>query len=638
MSNFDHNREWANNVSETLEHSTEDSIANYLTTLEHRWYTPGTPEQIFSSILTNFNISNIMDIDIAVIDARYGTIRWEVLGVYDKFKKLTSMDDELEIRWNKIFEKIYYSERCARTLYILNKTSTKDYTPSMNEDPPGLFKFKPIDYEKNSPYQNLLLYIMQKLDEGEYATCGGNLYTKITTSEGHSTHAWKNHASIKSFIKNATRKEEKFDQWKNATAGSGNNIKTVENYLVNDSTDSELMELNKDRYLFAFKNGNYVSRCNIGTEDSPVYSDVFIPYGTPHPYINSTTVACKYFNQEFNNYDEIPRASWFEIMTNCPNFKKILDYQEFPEEVQMWLCIFMGRCAFKLGDLDNWQCLMYLLGQAGTGKSTILMKILHKWYEDEDVGVFSNSIDKKYGIKPHAKKFMVLAPEISESFGMEQTDWQTLVEGGRNTYQEKYKNDETIDWSTHLTMGGNQVPGFKNNSGSVSRRTAIFEFCKKVKITDTELDKKLIKELPCIMKMCISGYIWAVEKYGTKGIWNSLPKYFHDNKEEMEQTTNSLQNFLSSGKIKISDDKDCYVPEKVFKQYFNDHLNQNHLSKDKWTSDFYKGIFENSNITVSKRIKRTYPVGSGIDVQGKFFMGVDVIDDNGDNDVDDPDL
>jgi hypothetical protein len=629
MSDFENNREWANGISETLEHSTPETIMQYFIKIEKCWSAPNLSEQMLSSILQKFNISNISTIDVAVIDSEYQKIFWEVSGVHSKFKKLIDLDEDLSVRWEKVFEIIYYYERYIRTVYIINKTTTKNYTPSMNEDPVGLFKFMPIDFDKNSPYQNLLLFLMTKLEEGEYARYGGNLYTKITSKKGYSTHAWKNQMSIKKFINNSTRKETKFDQWKNLTA-SPNNGKSAESYL-NDYEGPELMELVKDRHVFAFENGIYISKCNINTEECPEYSDIFVPYGTKHPYINSNTVACKFFKQNFDNYDEIPRNSWFEIMDKCSNFKKILDHQEFPEEVQMWLCIFMGRCAFDLGDLENWQCLMYLLGQAGTGKSTILMKILQKWYEEEDVGVISNNIDKKFGIKPHADKFMVLAPEISESFGMEQTDWQMIVEGGRNTYQEKYKSDVTIDWKSPMAMGGNQAPGFKNNSGSVSRRTAVFEFPKKVKIADTELDKKLYKEIPAIMKMCISGYLWAVNKYGTLGIWNSLPKYFHDNKEELEQATNSLQNFLSSGKVKISKDKECYCPEKIFKQFFNDHCKENSLRKDQFTSEYYKGIFENNNITVIKRTHRKYPSNTEQKVHGTFFIGVDIIDDSRSN-------
>jgi phage/plasmid-associated DNA primase len=319
-------------------------------------------------------------------------------------------------------------------------------------------------------------------------------------------------------------------------------------------------------------------------------------------------------------------------MKSCPNFKKILDYQEFPTEVQMFLCIFMGRTAFKIGDIDNWQAVMFLLGQAGTGKSTILTKILQKWYDECDVGIISNNIEKKYGLKPHAGKFMVIAPEIKDDFCMEQTDWQLICEGGRNTFAEKYKNAESVTWTAHLSMGGNQLPKYKNNSESVSRRTVVWNFWKKVMNSDTQLDKKLDKEIPTIMKLCISGYLWAVNKYGEKGIWSILPKYFHDNKTEMEQTTNSLQNFLSSGKVELT--KTVYVPEKVFKQAFNEHCRENNLQKEQFTSDYYSGIFTNNSISIKKGIRKKYPANSDQFVHGTYFIGVDVINNNEQNFMD----
>ena len=85
--------------------------------------------------------------------------------------------------------------------------------------------------------------------------------------------------------------------------------------------------------------------------------------------------------------------------------------------------------------------------------------------------------------------------------------------------------------------------------GQVSRRTAVVNFSKKVIDVDQNLDKKLEKEIPIIMKMCITGYLWAVNRYGDKGIWKILPDYFHDNKNEMDQTTNILEHFLKSDKI-----------------------------------------------------------------------------------------
>lgn len=261
------------------------------------------------------------------------------------------------------------------------------------------------------------------------------------------------------------------------------------------------------------------------------------------------------------------------------------------------------------------------------------MNILQTWYDEEDVGIISNNIDTKYGIKPHANKMMVLAPEISENFKMEQTDWQLLVEGGRNTYAEKYKSDETIEWKLHITMGGNKIMRYKNNSESVSRRTAVVNFWKKVVNTDTELDKKLKKEMPIIMKLCISGYYHAINKYGKKGIWNILPKYFHENKDEMEQTTNTLVNFLKSGKVVF--DKKLYVPMKIFQQAFNEHCRENNLPREQFTKDFYGAIFINNNIKIVASGTHEYPQNSGIVLKRTTFLkGIDIPSD--DNDIDDP--
>ena len=60
--------------------------------------------------------------------------------------------------------------------------------------------------------------------------------------------------------------------------------------------------------------------------------------------------------------------------------------------------------------------------------------------------------------------------------------------------------------------------------GQVSRRTAVVNFSKKVVDVDQNLDKKLEKEIPIIMKMCITGYLWAVNRYGDKGIWKILSR------------------------------------------------------------------------------------------------------------------
>lgn len=629
MSDTNDTRTWSNEIKEKIKKADVNELLLYYETLNSKWTID--KKDILTGACKNLNISDIYTIDTSLLHGELEKAIYEATTLYLKFKQTVPDFEKYKNNWDRIYEVIFYSERLIRDIYLLYKTTEESHNPLSNEDPHMLFKFNRFtDDSKKTSYQMYLLYFLEKIPEEGFTKYGANLYKPII-KDGNNTHAWKKHCSIKEYIYQQSDHKTNFSQWKNATANGISNINNTEKYFM-EYVGPELPALIKDRHLFAFKNGNYITKYNIADPgDTPVYTDVFVPYGQSHPYISSYTVASKYHDFTFDNFDECD--DWFQIMDHCPTFKSVLDYQEFPEEIQKWLCIFMGRMCFDIGELDNWQVLLYLLGQAGAGKSTILMKILQKFYEEEDVGIISNNIDAKYGIKPHVNKFMVIAPEIAENFKMEQTDWQLLVEGGRNTYSEKYKNDETIDWKVPMTMGGNKIMRYKNNSESVSRRTAVINFWKKVQVTDTEIDKKLSREIPFILKLCVRGYHSALKTYGKRGIWNILPKYFHENKEDMEQTTNSLQNFLKSGNVIFG--KQFYIPLKVFSQAFNDHCRENNLPREQFTKDYYMATFTNNGVKVVLQGTREYPQKSGIMLKRcSFIVGLDIASDE--NLIDDP--
>lgn len=626
MSNFDDNRDWANNISDLLEHTDKESILEYFYKLEDKWQISTDFVKNFSQICKNFKVDdNLKNIDANFIETEKNKSIWELTGVYNKFKSLIELneeEDDYKVRWEKLFETFYYSERLIRTTYLLNRITSDKYNYTLNEDSSTLFKFVPINSDKNTAFQNLLLYLLEELTESEFARYNDTLYKKIVTPDGYNTYAWESHLKINKYIIDKCKKNYKFDQWKNMTANS-NNIRQCVEYL-SECPDEELLELVKDRHIFSYRNGLYLTKINKGTKDNKVWGTLFIPHGTKSEYISKKSVACKYFDRDFNDFPEIEEENWFEIIKTCKNFKKVLDYQEFPEDVQKWLVILMGRCAYEIGELDNWSIVKYLLGQGGSGKTTILMKILLKFFDEEDVGIISNNIETKYGLKPNINKKLVLAPEIQGDCKLDQTDWQLVVEGGKSSFAEKFKTAESEYWKVPMAMAGNQLPKYKNSGEQVSRRTVVFNFWKKVKNTDTNLDKKLEKEIPNIMKLCITGYLSAVNKYGDVGIWNVLPQYFHENKDQMDETTNALQNFLRSSKIVLNKDK--YVPEKVFKQAFNEHCRENNLTKEQWSFDYYSNTFSNNNIQIKKSSRRKYPMKNGELSFGTFFVGLDIQD------------
>lgn len=47
--------------------------------------------------------------------------------------------------------------------------------------------------------------------------------------------------------------------------------------------------------------------------------------------------------------------------------------------------------------MDDWQILPFFKGLANTGKS-LLLNYLREFYEDHDVGIISNIIEKQFGL------------------------------------------------------------------------------------------------------------------------------------------------------------------------------------------------------------------------------------------------
>ena len=75
-------------------------------------------------------------------------------------------------------------------------------------------------------------------------------------------------------------------------------------------------------------------------------------------------------------------GAWRSIRT--PIFDSILQYQKFCSdktapamaqieeftEICTWIFAFLGRLLFRLNQHDRWQVVFWIIGHAGTGKST----------------------------------------------------------------------------------------------------------------------------------------------------------------------------------------------------------------------------------------------------------------------------
>lgn len=452
---------------------------------------------------------------------------------------------------------------------------------------PDMIHCRTMDEDDDlSPYQSLLIFLLDTLDKLEYKRYKGVCYQQILTDTDFKTRAWKQVMPISDFVYVYTQKETKYDMWKNITS-KGSIVKDTVRHL-SEAVDIQFPDLKKNRTVWAFKNGLLLGK----VWDDPQWTWKFMKYDSNEIIsLDPTVTACKYFDQELVVGNE---SDWYSIKT--PYFQSILDYQKFPDEVSRWMYVMAGRLMYDVGDLDQWQVITFFKGIARSGKSTLITKVFKKFYESEDVKTLSNNIERKFGLSMIHDAFLFISPEVKGDLCLEQAEFQSMVSGEDISIARKNEKALSITWKTPGVLAGNEIPNWRDNSGSVLRRLVTFNFAKQVIEADPKLDEKLDSELPSIMLKCVRAYLDYSNRYSGKDIWQVLPEYFRQIQNQVAMVTNALQHFLASEKLTYG--KDLFCPQKLFVQMFNQHCMENNLGKFKFNPDFYMGPFSSRDLEV----------------------------------------
>jgi hypothetical protein len=502
-------------------------------------------------------------------------------------------DAQANIRSNNRLAFLYYAQKGLQALHrafgIFQQTG--DLVPVESKNMPvvpGLSLFRQVDPDETNDYQKLLLYLLNCVYDAGYRKYNGDCYVQKYTDDNQYTYAWERKCSILEFVYQVTSKNFNFDMWKCMTGGKSN-ASSATDYLAH-CMDPEFPHLVKERHVFSFRNGVYVAKH--WDEATKQCVDVFWPYAS-NKKLPERIVACKYFDQDFQNYEV---QDWYEIPT--PYLQSILDFQDFPKEVARWMYVFIGRLIYQVGELDGWQVIPFLKGTAGSGKSTIALKVCGNIFEKSDVGILSNNIERKFGISAFADKYLFVAPEIKSDLQMEQAEFQSIVSGEDIQVNVKFAKAHSIEWKVPGILAGNEVPQWADNSGSISRRAVIFDFSKQVVDGDMELAKKLECEMPAIIKKCNRAYLETAQRCGSKNIWNHLPTFFRTTRKELEEITNSMENFLNSGKVDFAPEAVCSYDE--FIQAFKIHAKEFNLGRFRIDKDFVKTPFAKRFLVVKE--------------------------------------
>ncbi len=242
------------------------------------------------------------------------------------------------------------------------------------------------------------------------------------------------------------------------------------------------------------------------------------------------TVCAKYFDMEFTG------------STDTPLLDAVLDYQ-FPPDVRDFMYMCMGR---MFGIRDNYGFMLYLMGEAGCGKS-VLLNVLSACFERDRVGGINETFEEKFGLFNLYDKDIVVCDDLPKTISrvFPQQTFQTCVTGGKVAIAVKGGAGFTVDWRVPMLWAGNWFPDYIDK-GQISRRVLVANYQKAVAQPDPTLEARIIaKELPAFMYKSLTYYRDFLASAGTTGIWGRCPEYFLDQQQELKMERNPLYKFLA---------------------------------------------------------------------------------------------
>lgn len=612
-----------------------EQLMNFLTQLEDMWDILRREDEAVSFQLgfKNFFTPNqlnpesglpMVNIDIESISAKHQRMNLQLGQLYHRADalKILDLDDgddmKISMRINRLIDQVDDAWQIVfRHTRIYERINNPTYIPINPETDPSIFRCStlPSSMEELSPYQQAILTVLKKLYENNIKRYKGHCCRQIRTDDGHDTRAWKQEQRIQDYVYSVAQKETEFELWKNLSC-RGSAYSDVIRHLSN-CNDMQFPEIKRNRHVWSFKNGIFVGKSWSAT--TGLYQTDFYTYDSREfKNLDQAIVSCKYFDTELEDYGHIER--WEDIPT--PYFQSILDYQKFDGEVSKWMYIMGGRLCFDVGDMDGWQVIPFLKGIARSGKSTLITKAFAHFYDVDDVRTLSNNVEKKFGLSSIYDAFVFISPEIKGDISLEQAEFQSIVSGEQVSCAIKHEKAKTMTWKVPGILGGNEVPSWKDNSGSVLRRILTWNFGKQVKDADPTLEKKLESEIPVILQKCIRAYLEYAQKYANKDIWNIVPQYFKDVQRQVATVSSTLENFLQSPYIKYNPELCC--PQKIFVEKFNEHCTANNLGKPRFNQDFYAGPFSQRDIEVRQHTAMYNGVPFSMQ---PFIFGLDIVSD-----------
>jgi energy-coupling factor transporter ATP-binding protein EcfA2 len=450
----------------------------------------------------------------------------------------------------------------GQKLYLANKVSKLANLRSSQQQ---LAQDLAAAKEQWSAFANLLDRILERAQEWRLVRIDGQVHEPVMTPDGIWTRCYKlwQEGEILEFVHRAASLKQKDPQIHGLLYDKGSYWKQIVDILKH-TYDDRFPDVKPSRYWYSFSNGIY----NIKTDKFYEYKSLAFKH------LPDDVISCAHFEQKFDNaeyewhmeHGPDRKDRWYNIPT--PNLDKICNVQEWSIGERKWWFAGGGRLLFPLGELDNWGKMWIHLGRAGCGKTTFL-KYIAGYFPRSKVGVINNNCEKVFTIQHLEKTWSWFGFDIKDDWAMDQTLWNTMIDGGMLPLARKYLSAKLTDFLQHGAIASNRLMNWPDLNGQLIRRLFphIYRKAPKDMGIPTLAKDMEVERGAALKKFALSYRAKAYENRDAQLSMHNLPKSIVASLELIRKEANPLMAFLESDKFVF--DPNYYCDRRRFTQAFS---------------------------------------------------------------------
>lgn len=222
-------------------------------------------------------------------------------------------------------------------------------------------------------------------------------------------------------------------------------------------------------------------------------------------------------------------AQWdfnWELVENevkAKDIDKILMTQRLDPRSRMTIQSMLGRALRDIKALDDWQVFLFLLGKAGSGKSTFLNEHA-ELFREGGVGVLNAPIEANFPLGSVHDKDVVHMPEvggIARERGnnmLPENLLKACLSGDRVPINQKHKNQTFMLWRANIIAAGNSHMVYKNDQNSYGRRLVCAPFSVRPNEIDTQMPIRLERSRGSTLCRFNIAYLMHIVWFGVRSI------------------------------------------------------------------------------------------------------------------------